>query len=223
MIDCLLFDLDGTLLDTAPEFTGILNELRAERGLPPLLEKTVRPWIYLGANSMIEHCLEIDPTSPEFAAIKPFLLDHCLQKLGQHTTLFEGAESLLTWWESLGKPWGVVTNRLSAFTVPLLKSLGLDKRAGVIVSADTVGKAKPNPEPLWHACQQLNASAKRSVFVGDAPSDILAGKNAGLTTIAALYGYLPLQENPLDWKADGYIQHLNELQPYLMKLNAQTV
>jgi 2-phosphoglycolate phosphatase len=213
----VLFDLDGTLVDTAPDFVRVLNDLRLKYGRPALAYDAIRVAVSAGARAMIqvgfpEYALD----SPEFAALRQEFLDNYSLGLAQESRLFSGMEDLLTALESRNIPWGIVTNKPRIYSVPLLAGLALNERCQVLVCPDDVSQAKPHPEPMYLACNTLSVSPEHTIYVGDHIRDIQAGNNAGMKTIAVGFGYIPSHENINDWQADycvdtvaGLIQHFN--------------
>ena len=213
----VLFDLDGTLVDTAPDFVRVLNDLRLKYGRPALAYDEIRVAVSAGARAMIqvgfpEYALD----SPEFAALRQEFLDNYGLGLAQESRLFSGMEDLLTALESRNIPWGIVTNKPRIYSVPLLAGLALNERCQVLVCPDDVSQTKPHPEPMYLACNTLSVSPEHTIYVGDHIRDIQAGNNAGMKTIAVGFGYIPSHENINDWQADycvdtvaALIQHFN--------------
>jgi phosphoglycolate phosphatase len=213
----VLFDLDGTLVDTAPDFVRVLNDLRLKYGRPALAYDEIRVAVSAGARAMIqvgfpEYALD----SPEFAALRQEFLDNYSLGLAQESRLFSGMEDLLTALESRNIPWGIVTNKPRIYSVPLLAGLALNERCQVLVCPDDVSQTKPHPEPMYLACNTLSVLPEHTIYVGDHIRDIQAGNNAGMKTIAVGFGYIPSHENINDWQADycvdtvaALIQHFN--------------
>ena len=214
-LQAVLFDLDGTLLDAAPDMVGALNDLRAEQSLAPIDYAVARAHVSHGAFGLVDIAFgKID------AAKRLRLRDRFLEiyagRVATATTLFDGMETVLNQVEADGLAWGVVTNKPGNLTEPLLAALGLLSRCACVVSGDTVAKRKPHPEPLLHAMRQINAKLKpgdgaQLMYVGDADRDIQAGKAAGMITVAATYGYIPPDDDPLHWNADHLIEHPPQL------------
>ena len=214
-LQAVLFDLDGTLIDTAPDMVGALNDLRAEQSLAPIDYAVARAHVSHGAFGLVDIAFgKID------AAKRLRLRDRFLEiyagRVATATTLFDGMETVLNQVEADGLAWGVVTNKPGNLTEPLLAALGLLSRCACVVSGDTVAKRKPHPEPLLHAMRQINAKLKpgdgaQLMYVGDADRDIQAGKAAGMITVAATYGYIPPDDDPLHWNADHLIEHPPQL------------
>ena len=208
----VLFDLDGTLVDTAPDFVRVLNDLRLKYGRPALAYDAIRVAVSAGARAMIqvgfpEYALD----SPEFAALRQEFLDNYSLGLAQESRLFSGMEDLLTALESRNIPWGIVTNKPRIYSVPLLAGLALNERCQVLVCPDDVSQTKPHPEPMYLACNTLSVSPEHTIYVGDHIRDIQAGNNAGMKTIAVGFGYIPSHENINDWQADYCVDNVAEL------------
>lgn len=212
---CILFDLDGTLLDTAPDMARALNRLRAEQGLTPLTLDRIRPVVSHGAIAMISIGFGLQPEDPGFAKLRQRFLEIYRADLATETTLFTGMEALLSNLETTGIPWGVVTNKPAWLTEPLMNSLDLFSRAACVVSGDTTPKRKPDPEPLLHACRLLGIEPMRALYIGDAERDIEAGKRAGMRTIVARFGYLDAADKPETWGADALIDKPEDLLNWL--------
>ena len=212
----LLLDLDGTLLDTAPDMGGALNLLRAEHGLEPLPAATIRPVVSHGAMRLVRLGFPA-AEGDAFETLRLRFLDLYAANLAVGTRLFPGFEAVLDALESRGQPWGIVTNKPGWLTAPLLAALGLDRRAACAVSGDTVAERKPHPLPLLHAAGLIDVEPAACVYVGDAERDIQAGRAAGMTTVVAAYGYLERDEDPLRWGPHGLVQHPTELLEWMAR------
>ena len=210
----VLFDLDGTLLDTAPDMIGALNRLRQEESLEPLPFAAVRSSVSHGAVRLIKVGFP-DAQGAEFERLRLRFLDVYAAHLAGATRLFAGLEDVLAAFEADGLPWGVVTNKPGWLTDPLLQQLGLAQRACCIVSGDTVAERKPHPLPLLHAARVAGVAANRCVYVGDAERDIAAGRAAGMQTVVAAYGYLGDDDQPESWQADGIITRPEQVVDWL--------
>jgi phosphoglycolate phosphatase len=185
----VLFDLDGTLADTAPDLGHALNALLAEHGLAPLAPENVRRTASHGAIAMLRAGFPLLPDE-ELPLLRERFLEHYRANIARHTRLFPGTATLLDRLEASGLRWGVVTNKLEYLTRPLLLALGLLERADCVVCGDTTAHAKPHPEPLLHACRLLGVAPAASVYVGDSRQDVEAARGAGMPCIIAAYGYL---------------------------------
>lgn len=214
----VLFDLDGTLLDTAPDFVRCLNQLRVELALPALPDAVLRRSVSNGARAMIEAGFGLTPEDADYADRHSAFLDLYEAGIAQETRLFPGMDEVLAWLEAHRVPWGVVTNKPARFTLPLLAALALDERCAVVVCPDHVAQRKPHPESMFLACQQVGAEPTKSVYVGDHLRDIEAGRNAGMTTIAARYGYIESVEDVATWRADYLVDSATELAALLKHL-----
>jgi phosphoglycolate phosphatase len=203
--DALLLDLDGTLLDTAPDMGGALNLLRAEHGLEPLWENMIRPVVSHGAMRLVRLGFP-DAEGDEFERLRRRFLEIYADNLAVGTRLFPDFDVVLERLETLGLPWGIVTNKPGWLTDPLLAALGLNGRAACAVSGDTVAEKKPHPLPLLHAAGLIGVPASRCIYVGDAERDIQAGRAAGMATVVAGYGYLSDDDHPEQWQAHGIVQ-----------------
>ena len=211
----VLLDLDGTLLDTAPDLIGSLNELRREHGLAALPPAPLRPVVSLGGAAMIQHGFGIRRDDPEFDSLLRRYLDHYRSRLSHETRPFPGIIEMLDAVESRNLRWGVVTNKPSWLTRPLLEQLGLMQRASCVVSGDCRVLHKPNPHLVFEACRQLGLTPPECVMVGDAQRDIVAARRAGAPALAALFGYLEPDARVSDWAADGIIEHPMEILSWL--------
>lgn len=201
----VLFDLDGTLADTAEDITLALNLLAARYGRPPLALDKVRPFIGEGSSTLV--ALHFSRELPNFKGMVQEFLQFYQGHLCASTHLFPGMEQVLNYLEQANIPWGIVTNKLSYLTLNLLDGLNLTKRAACIVSGDTLKTCKPAPDTILHACELIKKSPQQCIYVGDAATDIIASKAAGTFSLAALYGYIKPEENPYLWEADGYLNH----------------
>ena len=205
MVEAVLFDLDGTLLDTAPDMARTVNEMRKRRGLAPVPHERVRPHVSKGARGMLLAAFEMTTDHPEFPAMREEFLEIYEHNLFVETTLFPGMGDLLDRLEASDIAWGVVTNKFERFARPLLEQIGLGTRAGVIVGGDTCAKPKPFPEPLLFAARTLGVAPADALYVGDDERDVQAARAAGMPVVVAAYGYLGDGAPPAEWKADGIV------------------
>ena len=187
-VEAVLFDLDGTLLDTAPDLVGALNHLRAGEGLPAAPVHEFRPYVSQGALGLIRAGLP-DRGPEEEARRRQRFLDWYARHSLDHTAPFEGIEPLLATLEQTGVPWAVVTNKPTFLTLPILEALDWRRRARAVVCGDTLSVSKPDPAPVRHACKALGVAPERSAMVGDDPRDLDAGEAAGALSILASFGY----------------------------------
>lgn len=207
----VLFDLDGTLIDTAPDFIRVLNELRQENALAPLPPEGIRPHVSDGARAMIRLGFGMEPDHPDYPDRHSRFLDLYEAGICEETELFTGMDRLLCALEEAGVPWGIVTNKPSRFAVPLLSALALDARCSALICPDHVSNRKPDPEGLHLACQRMDAVPGNGIYVGDHARDIEAGRNAGMVTVAVRYGYIVNPEEVDLWQADHTVDTVDEL------------
>lgn len=206
-IECVLFDLDGTLIDTAPDFTLVVNRLLAEHDKAALAHEDIHRNVSNGARALVKNAFAIDEDHAEFAALLGRLLDLYYEQLDSTlATLYPGLDELLLQLEAQGKPWGIVTNKPEKYSLRLLERLELRTRCGVLVCPDHVSATKPNPEPILLALEKLGCGSERTVYIGDHIRDIQAAKNADVIAIAAAYGYLSDDDKIEQWYADFILQ-----------------
>jgi phosphoglycolate phosphatase len=216
-IDLVLFDLDGTLADTAPDLAAAANRQRADRGLDALPIEQLRPMASHGARGLIGRALGLAPGDDGYELARLQFLAYYEDALCVHTRLFAGMTETLDRLEADGRRWGVVTNKATRFTAPLMQRLGLHRRAACVVSGDTTPHSKPHPAPLLHALQACDTVAPRCVYVGDDRRDIEAGRAAGMRTVVATYGYLGESPRTEDWGADHAIDTPPALIDWLLR------
>ena len=207
----VFFDLDGTLADTAPDLVAATNQLLSARNLPLKPYEQLRPCASAGARGLIGGAFGIDTKHPDFIPLRDEFFANYEKALFVHSKLFEGMEHLLNQLESAQLPWGIVTNKSERFTNPLIELMGLSQRSISTVSGDTTPHSKPHPEPILHAARIANLDPNKSLYVGDDIRDVIAGKAAGMKTVAAAYGYCGCEEPPEAWGADFIIQTPQEL------------
>jgi len=201
----MLFDLDGTLADTAPDLAAAANAMRVARGLDALPLGPLRQRASEGARGLLRVAFDRAPSDPEFEDLRVEFLSRYESALAVHTRLFDGMPEVLDALEERGLAWGIVTNKAARFTDPLAKLLGLAVRAGAIVSGDSTAFTKPHPAPLLHAAELLELPPSECVYVGDDHRDILAGHAAGMDTIAAAWGYCATPA--AQWEAGAVLKH----------------
>ncbi len=205
MIACVLFDLDGTLADTAPDLAAALNKMRTDRGLDPMPLDPLRRMASSGARGLVGVGFGLKPGDADYEAHRVEFLDNYERALHVHTRLFDGVPELLEKLETMPRKWGVVTNKASRFTDPLARSIGFTQRASCVVSGDTTPHAKPHPAPLLHAARVSGVDPAHCIYVGDDLRDIQAGQAAGMRTLAVTWGYLGEGAPPAQWGADAVI------------------
>ena len=215
MVDAVLFDLDGTLVDTAPDLALALNQQRQMHGLPEMPFELIRPYASHGSAGLLQIGFSITPDHPAFDELRCEYLQIFEDNGNPHSTLFEGMVELLDELETRAIPWGIVTNKPARFTNPLLAQLGLNYRAASIISGDSCTHTKPHPEPILTACRQMRVLPSTSVYVGDAERDIAAAHACGMPAILAEYGYIGAHDQPQDWHADAYIKYPTALLDFL--------
>ncbi|MCA0241572.1 MAG: phosphoglycolate phosphatase [Proteobacteria bacterium] len=198
----ILFDLDGTLVDSAPDLAGAANELLALHGRPALPYERLRRFVGSGARGMVGAAFGLTPADDGYPPLRDAFLDLYQRRLLQASRVFDEVPALLARIESSGCPWGVVTNKAVYLADPLLAGLALRQRAAVLVGGDSTPHRKPHPEPLRHALRQLGIDARDAAYVGDDARDVAAGRAAGLTTVAAGWGYLGEDLAIEHWGAD---------------------
>ena len=210
-VHAVLFDLDGTLIDSAMDLGGAGNDLRERRGLPALPLADFRPMTGAGARGMLGVALQITPEHAEFEALKDEYLAIYEARMTRLTRVFEDMAPALDALDAAQLPWGIVTNKHSRFAVPVVDAAGLQHRSRVLVCGDTTPHAKPHPEPLFEAARRLGVDPARCLYVGDDLRDVQAGRAAGMGTVAAAWGYLGQGEPIEAWGADHLINFPAEL------------
>ncbi|MEE9357631.1 HAD family hydrolase [Candidatus Vondammii sp. HM_W22] len=210
-IRLILFDLDGTLADTAPDLAYALNQTLALHGKEPLSFEQIRPHISHGGIALIRAGFGIESGHPEFEKYRQDLLTIYLDNIARETALFPGMDEVISFFERNNLSWGIVTNKPDWLTDPLMEKMGLTERAACIVSGNTTDNSKPHPEPILHACRLVGFKPDESLYIGDAERDIEAGRRAGTATLTALFGYLTKADQPDRWGADGTIDHPIEI------------
>ena len=205
MIEAILFDLDGTFADTAPDLAAALNHVRGQCGLPPLALETIRPQASHGARGLLKLGFDIGPDAPNFDTLRESFLSYYAAHICVHTSLFAGMARLVETLERRSLPWGIVTNKPQRFTVPLMQALGYAQRAACMVSGDTCARAKPYPDQLFKASEIMGIAPASCLYLGDDLRDMEAAQAAGMCGIVARYGYIDGQTNPDSWPAGGGI------------------
>lgn len=205
----ILFDLDGTLADTAPDLAAAINVMRNQRQLPPVPYLSLRPFASAGARGLLGAGFNITPEDQQYEAMRIEFLNNYESAIAEKSHLFAQVQHLLEGLESMSLPWGIVTNKASRFTTPLIPLLGLHD-AGCVISGDTTAHAKPHPEPLLEAARQMKIRPQDCWYIGDDLRDIQAGQAAGMQTIAAAWGYCGAIE-PTHWKANAVLDTPLEL------------
>jgi N-acetyl-D-muramate 6-phosphate phosphatase len=220
IVEAVLFDLDGTLADTAPDLVRVLNRMLVEQGRTQMPYAIARNEVSNGAGGLLRLGFGDLGSPDDLEVLRRRFLDLYAEDVHSKSRLFIQLEDINDHCHEL--TWGVVTNKPEAFTRPLLAALGLASRAGCVVSGDRLPQRKPHPAPLKLAAQELGVAAERCVYVGDAPRDIEAGKNAHMATIAAAYGYIRPREDPHSWGADIVIRRPSEMRAALAELRGRS-
>ena len=211
----VLFDMDGTLLDSAPDFIAIINDMRAARGLAPLADKIVRDQVSGGARAMVACAFDDAPDSAAFEALRQEFLERYQSQCAVLTKPFDGIEALLADIEHAHLKWGVATNKPVRYAEPIMQRLKLDQRSAVLVCPDHVQHSKPAPDMILLACEQMGVSPDQVLFIGDDARDIESGRAAGCRTAAVSYGYIHPEDNARNWGADVVVDHPSELRSVL--------
>jgi phosphoglycolate phosphatase len=206
VIEAVLFDLDGTLADTAPDMALTVNRMLEQRGLATVATERVRPHVSKGARGMIGAAFGLTPEDDGFQALREEFLEIYGENLCVQTRLFPGMEELLDAIEARGMPWGVVTNKFERFARPLIDALGLGTRAAVVIGGDTCPRPKPFPDPLLLAAATMGVAPMRTLYVGDDERDVQAARSAGMPVLVAAYGYLGDGPPPVLWGADDIVE-----------------
>lgn len=214
-LSCILFDLDGTLVDTAPDLMCCLNRTLVQHGFTEVSPATIKPFISFGSRAMISASLAKPVDTRTEETLLATMLDCYERHVADHSAFFAGIEDTLNSIEAQGLKWGVVTNKRQRFTNPLMAALNLTSRASCIVSGDTTAFEKPHPEPMLAACKQAGVEPEQCLYIGDASHDIAAGKNANMKTLAARYGYLKPGDRPETWGADAVIESPAEITDWI--------
>ena len=214
-LHAVLFDLDGTLIDTAPDFAIAVNQLRQQNYRDPLPFQSIRETVSQGSKALITLAFQRQEGDHGFEDLRQQLLDLYSRHLAVETALFPGISDLLAWLEQRRIPWGIVTNKPRRYAEPILSFLDLNQRCSTLVCPDDVSNTKPHPEPMFLACDQIACIPENTIYVGDHRRDIEAGTNAAMTTIAANYGYIERHDPTVNWNADFYVDHAQEIQPLL--------
>lgn len=215
-LKAVIFDLDGTLVDTADEFIPVVQRLRAEHGREEMDPERIRASVSNGARALVSLGLNMEEEEPEFESKRLRLLELYSEVLGTVALPYPGIKSLLTHLQSRGVRWGICTNKPRAYTAPLLERLNIQPPPGSVVCPDDIVNRKPHPESLYRNCLELQCAPHESIYIGDHLRDIEAGRRAGMYTIAAAYGYIEAGDNPLSWGANAQAQSSEELHELIL-------
>lgn len=214
-LKAVFFDLDGTLLDTAPDLATALNKLLASKNLPTLPAEEVRNTVSNGANALIEQAFGLLPEDPGAPELRQQLLDYYAEDLSSHTTAFDGIEGLLENLTEQGIKWGIVTNKPAPYAEPLMKDFHFASDPVCLICPEHVKQRKPDPEALYLACEQAGCAVEEAIYIGDHLRDIQCGQNAGMPTISVSYGYISANDDIALWQATHSVNHASELWPII--------
>ena len=217
MTQAVFFDLDGTLLDTAQDFAYVINLLLAERNQPAVDFQAFRKEVYGESKRMIAYAFGLADTDPTFETIRQQFLERYHRNCTQKTVFFDGMPQLLDALDAKNIPWGIVTNKPSWLASPIIKHFEFDQRAVCVVTGDMLPKAKPDPLPLFYACEKANTKPENAFYIGDLESDVIAAKAAGMKSIGVTYGYHPPNSVFSAWNADFIAKSVYDLSMILMK------
>jgi phosphoglycolate phosphatase len=220
MIQAVLFDLDGTFADTAPDLGYAVNQMRIARGLSPVPDEKTRPVTSSGARGLLNAGFGITPDHADYPAMRDEFLAIYEANLCRETRLFDGMAPLIDALESRAITWGIVTNKAERFALPLIELLGYGNRAACVIGGDTTGKLKPHPDPLYAAARAIRVAPEQCMYVGDDERDVQAGRAAGMTTVAVRYGYLN-GSDPASWGADAVIDTAVDILQLITNLRAK--
>lgn len=220
-LKAILFDLDGTLLDTAPDFIFCVNQLRQQLGKPALAEDAIRAQVSNGARAMTRLAGDLAEGDLGIDALNYQLLAIYQSVLGKNSTLFPGIHSSLHWVAEQGLTWGIITNKPSRYTLPLVEQLDVPSAPSAVVCPDHVSRSKPDPEPMLLACQQCGCSPAEAIYFGDHARDIEAGRAAGMLTVACEWGYIAPSENIEHWAADYSLASAHEIPALITQISQQ--
>lgn len=212
----VLFDLDGTLLDTAKDFVDIVNTVRAELKKAPISYETLHQYLYGESDGMVEFGVEIKKTNNAFLPVKERLLALYKENSTKHTDFFPGIKTVLNYLDSNQVSWGIVTNKPEKFMGEITRHFHFDKKAKCIVAGDTLSTKKPDPAPLLYACEIANMDPAQTIYIGDAETDIIAARAAGMKSIAVTYGYHGPHTDPTRWKSDYIAEKPLDILQYLV-------
>lgn len=223
MKNLILFDFDGTLVDSAPDLAASANFLRTSQGLDPLSDDFLRPYASMGARGLIKASLGLDTDHPDYEAHKTSFLNHYTANSTVNSHLFDGVDSLIENLNELGLMWGVVTNKALHLTQPIMDHFNLSQSSSVTVGGDCTPYLKPNPASLFLACERTGIDPSNCIYIGDDERDIVAGKAAGMATMVAAYGYCDFDAAIPDWQADSIANHATEMLPLILQWTQRSI
>ena len=217
MIKAVLFDLDGTLLDTALDLATAMNLTLDAFKREPVNYESFRASVFGGANHMVSSAFNIAGDHDEFEHIKKTFLTHYATQVATQNILFDGVPELLQHLNQVNLPWGIVTNKSMRYAIPVLEKSGLKDQAQCLVAGDTLEHSKPHPAPLLHACDLLQQQPHETLYIGDYKTDVIAARAANMPNLIVTYGYYPTHESPHDWQADILFDTAHEILTWLKK------
>ncbi len=210
-VKAVLFDLDGTFADTAPDLAAALNHVRASRNLAPLPLEVLRPQASHGSAGLLKVGMNVTPDAPDYDELRDIFLDHYATNICVYTTVFNGIKQLIESLEQREIQWGIITNKPHIYTLPLMQALGYADRAACLISGDTCAHAKPHPEPMLKACELINVAPENCLYLGDDIRDMQAANAAVMRGVIARYGYISSDARLETWQAHAIIDHPSEL------------
>lgn len=213
----VLFDFDGTLVDSAPDLATSANYIRTLQDLTPLPLDHLRPYASMGARGLLKAALDLDTDHPDYEAQKNLFLDHYAANSTTHSDLFDGVDILISQLNDIGIKWGVVTNKAVHLTQPIMEHFNLSASSKVLVGGDSTAHIKPHPASLFLACEKTGIAPADCIYIGDDERDIVAGKAAGMATVVAAYGYCDFDPAIASWQADGIASHATEIFPIILQ------
>lgn len=214
----VLFDLDGTLMHTAPDLVGALNDMRVADGLDPLPLEVLAPYCSYGGRGLLGRGFDLTPDDDGYRAAYDRFIARYRERMTWESRPYDGIRELVARLAAEKQPWGVVTNKVEALAVPLIEFTAFDPAPGCVIGGDTAGVAKPDPRPILLACERMGVTPEQCIYVGDSDRDILAGRAAGMATIAAGYGYVPVDDDIAKWEADAVVDTPAELWDAIQRL-----
>lgn len=213
----VLFDFDGTLVDSAPDLATSANYIRTLQDLTPLPLDHLRPYASMGARGLLKAALDLDTDHPDYETQKNLFLDHYAANSTTHSDLFDGVDILISQLNDIGIKWGVVTNKAVHLTQPIMEHFNLSASSKVLVGGDSTAHIKPHPASLFLACEKTGIAPADCIYIGDDERDIVAGKAAGMATVVAAYGYCDFDPAIASWQADGIASHATEIFPIILQ------
>ena len=213
----VLFDFDGTLVDSAPDLANSANHIRSLQALEPLPLDFLRPYASMGARGLLKAALNMDTDHPDYENQKTLFLEHYAANSTAHSELFDGIDTLISQLNETGISWGVVTNKAEHLTKPIMDHFELSSSSKVLVGGDSTPHIKPHPAPLFLACEKTGIAPENCIYIGDDERDIVAGKAAGMATLVAAYGYCDFDPAISSWQADHVASHATEIFPIVLE------